>query len=367
MIRTMKTFVFAILLLAASTTSQKTIFNVKVDELLTQANLGRLKQVLAKDGAFVVSGLSEAYRGAVNALERTAPTCFNQLSLPEIQLVDGSKRATFGTNTNTYPDCIADSGLTIGSEFDSTFKIVAEALESLAGKKDSLSWIENGETSSPASSFSKLHHKDHIHVYEKTTTFTKTRKQSQSLEFHVDSGVLLMLTPSSNLPVQIKDIDGTMIDTSNVDDNAIIFIVARALPDWLLRGAAQSSQFFPAPHGVPSLDRIAARTVYARMMVAPGDSLPANPDTIQVPFRNIFLQDTVTKETELCPAEPSQIDCGEGMLYCWMSCLPVPECDNQEIFVCTNNVGETCCNDLYPAEGCLDMDGTCGWKCSSAL
>ena len=31
--------------------------------------------------------------------------------------------------------------------------------ESLTGKKDSLSWIENGETSSPASSFSKLHHK----------------------------------------------------------------------------------------------------------------------------------------------------------------------------------------------------------------
>ena len=48
----------------------------------------------------------------------------------------------------------------------------------------------------------------------------------------------------------------------------MIVVLASALPEWLLRGAAAATKFFAAPHAVPSLGpQLLSRTVFARMKV----------------------------------------------------------------------------------------------------
>ena len=48
----------------------------------------------------------------------------------------------------------------------------------------------------------------------------------------------------------------------------MIVVLASALPEWLLRGAAAAGKFFVAPHAVPSLGpQLLSRTVFARMKV----------------------------------------------------------------------------------------------------
>jgi len=283
----------------------KNLFSVKVGEMLESDNLVSLKQALATDGAFSVTGLSGEYTQAIQVLAETAPSCFKEdTSLPEIRLADGSARTTFGTNSNSYPQCLDNSGDVVSSEFERTFRVVSSALESLTGSEKKLAWRNPEEEAGPQG-FKDLLHKDHIHVYSRTNS--SSSKAGQSLDFHVDSGILLMLTPATQLPLQIKSNDGSLIDTANVGDDAIIFIVARGLPSWLLSGTDDAANYFPAPHGVPSLSgKVDTRTVFARMMVASGAAVPVNPAADQIPFKNVFLQKSVKKNSELCPVEPRQ-------------------------------------------------------------
>ena len=86
--------------------------------------------------------------------------------------------------------------------------------------------------------------------------------------FHVDSGLLLFLTPFKKHPVIIKNRKEEVINTNNLDDGAVIVIIASALPNWLLKGKDSSNKFFAPPHAVPSLDSdLSSRTVFARMKV----------------------------------------------------------------------------------------------------
>jgi len=167
-----------------------------------------------------------------------------------------------------------------------------------------------------------------------------------------------------------------MINTSVLGDDAIIFIVARGLRDWLLRGTPEAQGFFPAPHAVPSLRTVDVRTVFARMMVAPESAVPANPKAHQTAFEDVFLERSLRAPEELCPleltlaAKKSYESCEPGKAECWMGCLELPDCAENDTFVCLNMNGEACCNEMDspppdPISGCKDMDPTCQWKCSA--
>ena len=71
-------------------------------------------------------------------------------------------------------------------------------------------------------------------------------------------------------------------------------ISGAALPDWLLQGESKDvrDKFHPVPHMVPHLQREAyQRTVFARMMVAPSDAIPAG-DKVSNPvaFEEVFMR-----------------------------------------------------------------------------
>jgi len=350
------------------------LFSVQKSELENGAvDLPGLQTALKNDGAFAVTGNSLSYTNAIQELKALAPPCFKDARFPEISLADGSMRTTFATNMDKfYPHCILDSSSVISDEFDAAFSLVSAALEDLAGGVD-LQWRE--EAGEEVRSFKSLPHKDHIHVYE--TTHKSKASDTESLPFHIDSGILLMLTPSADLPVQIKGADRELINTSAVGEDAIIFIVSRGLTDWLLQGKSAAKNYHAAPHAVPSLSgRVDSRVVFARMKVAPERAVPANSDASPVMFEEVFLEKILGSSGALCPSELTLskklpgLSCEPGSAECWMGCLQLPECSGQDYYVCTNLVGRPCCNENNspppdPVDGCLDMDPTCEWKCYS--
>merc|ERR1719336_784339 len=150
-----------------------------------------LREALKHDGAFAVQGLSDEYVEAVKALNQAAPDCLNNHGMAEITLSDGSLRRTYATNIDkAYPDCIVGPGSVISDEFDRAFSVVAQALERrVTAGAAALQWKPNQD--SPALDFKDLGKKEHIHVYAKT--LANQTGSAQSLDFHVDSGILLML------------------------------------------------------------------------------------------------------------------------------------------------------------------------------
>ena len=362
-------------LLLAGFASTKPLFAINIEDLESHSlNMEEFKAALSIDGAFAVTGLSADYLGAVQELTKVAPKCFQTNQFPKNSLADGSIRTTYATNIeNAYPDCILHAGSIINKEFDRVFHLVAESLEAAAGGAEHLSFKETEDGDSLR--FSSLQFKDHVHVYE---SMDSRVNPGLSLSFHTDSGILLMLTPSVQLPVQIQSIHKEHVDTSVTEANSIILIVARGLPDWLLRGTSAASGFFPAPHAVPSLSgKVEARTVFARMMVAPLDAIPADDLAYKSKFQDIFLQRSIENPEELCPLDLTTEDfihdespvCGDNpeLAECWMGCLSVPDCNGEEKLVCTNRAGETCCNEYDSPDGCLDMDTSCEWKCDARM
>ena len=68
----------------------------------------------------------------------------------------------------------------------------------------------------------------------------------------------------------MKTRDGSLLTTEDLDESAVIVIIASALPDWLLQGSQSSQSFFASPHAVPSLSAsLQSRSVFARMKVSP--------------------------------------------------------------------------------------------------
>lgn len=362
-------------LIFLATAEARKLFNVqKVDLENGLADLSALQNALKTDGAFAVTGVSQKYSEALKELRGTGPECLNELGFAVTELADGSKRTTFATNVeHFYPHCILESSSAISKEFDSAFSSVAAALEKLTGLEN-LEWREAADGEKRR--FNALPHKDHIHVYE--TTSESLKSEGESLPFHIDSGVLLMLTPSADLPVQIRGSDGVLIDTSSVSDDSIIFIVARGLTDWLLQGSPAAENFYPAPHAVPSLrGKVDSRTVFARMKVAPVTAVPANLDESVFSFEEVFQEKVLRSSGALCPSQLTVSKkignhCETGSAECWMSCLELPECSGHDYYVCTNLVGQPCCNEYnepppvdYIPGGCYDRDPTCQWKCYS--
>ena len=104
---------------------------------------------------------------------------------------------------------------------------------------------------------------DHLHVYQRNGNET-LQKNSYSVPFHKDRGLILYVSHSPDHPVQIKNKEGTLLNTSNLDMNSVIVILGSGLTDWLL----ENSQLHASSHGVPSLtEQLAHRVVVARMKV----------------------------------------------------------------------------------------------------
>ena len=89
-----------------------------------------------------------------------------------------------------------------------------------------------------------------------------------SLSFYININVKIVKHNFRQHPLVLRNRHGEDLGTGDLDEAAVIVVLASALPEWLLRGAAAATKFFAAPHAVPSLGpQLLSRTVFARMKV----------------------------------------------------------------------------------------------------
>merc|ERR1711874_249187 len=267
-------------------------------------------------------------------------------------LPDGSQRRTFALESETeseYPECIAEEARIIHQHFDHLDTVMSAIILDVIGDFRKAEW--SAEQDNRGSILSKIY-KEHIHVYSKT----EKKIEDYAVPCHTDNGLLLFLTPDQSGPLLVRNKRGETIELSQVEDHSVIVILGRALPDWLLKGTRESSDFVSAPHAVPSLLQN-SRTVLARMKVAPASAAPlVNPGQTFGDFFSSGGEERSDWESLLSG------QCEEGSAYCWMSCLTLPPGCSEEEAVCLNMMEEPCCTDTL-TDGCLNMDGSCQWQC----
>jgi len=376
-------FFYLISVLLLSMVQGADIFSIGLDELgriLQSGHREHIERVLAEEGALSVVGMPSDYKKAVRNIKSKAPICLGSLDTVEykqFELPDGSQRKTFASSSESLtpiPHCIREEGETIRSSFDTVDHIMSKLISDIAGGENVL-W--RTEEDKEPRNFSSTQYKEHIHVYLPRGEVTDPSQFASP--FHTDNGLLLLLTPFQDHPLKIKNKNGEEINTSMAGDDSLLVLVAAGLPEWLLKGTQASEKFFPAPHAVPSLGDISARTVVARMKVVPMKSFPSNPQAVSSGRKDIFHQyfsGHVSLPEDLCPVAMSvpqslsiqarlvqklNIDnCQAGTAYCWMNCLEVPDhcsapsqCINKERLPCctTDNV-----------TGCQNMDSSCHWE-----
>lgn len=239
--------------------------------------------------------------------------------------------------------------------------------------------------------------KDHVHVYQRDPNSSDEDIKQLMVPYHSDNGLFLILTPFPDVGLKIRLGDGTEVQTSDeIQPRSVLVLMGRGLTQWLLQegGYPESKTTFQAgEHAVPALsssDAITARSVYARMKVAPGNAIPASliqkEGSAQVKglktFDNVFMEKVTSSSSKgLCsiglhqPSNSSEslesdawfkaMDhlCDKGKAYCWMSCLPVPEpclddpIDNHLKCYNPDNMSEDCLSDTV-------MDPGCAWHCN---
>ena len=347
-----------------------------------------------------MTDLPKEYTSALHKLRQAAPTCLSNENSRSFQMIDGSFRQTFASlseDPTPFPECLGNTGSVISRTFDRINKLMSNLITQIAGHEN-VKWLDDN-SENPKSLFDATH-KDHVHVY-KQKGHRKKGQDSKSdflLPFHVDNGLYLLLTPSSEHPLLVKDRSREEISTKGVGDDSILVLMARGLKDWLLQESPIAEKFHAVPHAVLSMANnpgLSHRTVYARMEVVPLGAVPyhrrAKRDATT--FGDVFhdqnatetdhsqhnqngghSQTTTATTTSLDPLQknetqaPSDLQalndflCESGTAYCWMSCLSLPSaCPNVDDAMCYSTQRNIYCS-TDPDDDTVH-DESCQWEC----
>eukprot|EP00090_Calanus_glacialis_P033852 TRINITY_DN5638_c0_g1_i1.p1 TRINITY_DN5638_c0_g1~~TRINITY_DN5638_c0_g1_i1.p1 ORF type:complete len:545 (-),score=136.05 TRINITY_DN5638_c0_g1_i1:1228-2862(-) len=374
--------IFQLLLIKVSEAGD--IFKIglsELDSLVNSDQYSSLESILSSSGSLAVTNLPSDYAQAVRNIKRSAPTCLEQLKYPQFYLPDGSQRRTFASASDEpeeYPDCIREDSETIAKHLDTVDALMSRLITAIAGQEN-LVWKTQENQS--LRNFSTTLYKEHIHVYQPLEG--QNDENVYAAPFHTDNGLLLMITPFQEHPLQVKNKMGEIVETGELGDDALLVLVASGLSQWLLKGTKSSSKFFPVPHAVPSLiNNISPRTVFARMKVVPMDAFPTNMEAQKMKKRNLFEQffnGVKNAASEVCPiTKPAYqlalekswstlktTECSHSEAYCWMNCLELPTTCPQSPVQCINKDAKPCCTDTI-TEDCENMDQSCRWECKAS-
>jgi len=364
--------------------------------------LQSVEQSLSTDGAFAVSELPQDYLQSVIELQNSAPECLQSSSAPVFSLPDGSTRRTWARDNMEqdlqFPDCVKTPAEVVHQTFTSLDSLVSHLIMRIAGHGNT-NWMlmNQPEHQQIRGDFASQHYKEHIHVYNssKWSSSDKSSVTAFATPFHVDSGLLLFLTPFKKHPVIIKNRNDEVINTDNLEDGDVIVIIASALPNWLLKDKDSSSKFFASPHAVPSLESdLSSRTVFARMKIVPDTAVPVSESGDhhhgdKVEFGDYFAGkirgQRDLEDMSVCPLTPApsslppslplqqewsqlkRTECETNKAFCWMNCLDLPpsdQCSFPANVVCLNVDDKQCCTDDV-TENCANMDSSCRWQCGN--
>jgi len=354
-----------------------------LDSIVSSGEYSSLSTILSSSGCVAVTSLPSDYSQAVRRIKRSAPACLQHLKYPQFYLPDGSQRRTFASGSDEpeeYPECIREDSETIAKHLDTVDALMSKLITGIAGEEN-LVWKTDEDQI--MRNFSSTLYKEHIHVY-KPLEGKENYDGDFAAPFHTDNGLLLMITPFQEHPLQVKNKKGEIVETGEIGDDALLILVASGLPKWLLKGTDASSKFFPVPHAVPSLvNDISSRTVFARMKVVPLNAFPCNDialDDYEEHFFEDFFNDVKPAGSEeLCPmmkpahqlavesswSAMKQTQCEGSKAYCWMDCLDLPSsCMLDASVQCINSESKPCCTDTITTN-CEEMDQSCHWQCNT--
>jgi len=220
-----------------------------------------VQDVLESDGALAVTGLPSQYGTALSNLQSFAGNCLQNHNYPVFHLADGSLRQTLAVDSehlerSDLPECIEEDLKIIEDYFTEIDDLISTWIMRIAGQ-DQVEW----KVDERSFELDQKLFKDHLHVYQRNVNET-LQKNSYSVPFHKDRGLILYVSHSPDHPVQIKNKKGSLLNTSNLDMNSVIVILGSGLTDWLL----ENSHLHASSHGVPSLtEQLTHRVVVARM------------------------------------------------------------------------------------------------------
>ena len=335
-----------------------------------RALLDLLRDDGGRVGAFAVTGIPVAgYGDRLSEMMGKARDCIGRNeSLPAIDLPANSRRRTYATEDDVYPECVAREAEVVSRAFDLVGAGVSGAVEAVYGGE-----LFYARAEGVRRRLAEAPHKDHIHFYEQRGELVHSRRNLESAPLvpeHTDNGLFLMITPFPEQSLVVRTSSGRRISTADLDPaDTVLVLTGVALPDWLLQGerAAVRRAFHPVPHSVPHVGAtpIGGRTVFARMKVAPGGAVPITPKTESahrhdsdfLTFEEVFVRESrsypLSSESSLCSVDLEseryqravRDQCEvEGTAYCWHDCLPIPA-------NCTSN-SEMVCLDIIELEEC---------------
>jgi len=359
------------------------IFKIRyhdLDSAISSGQISSLESVMSSSGCMAVTNLPSDFIMAVRNIKRSAPWCLQHKKYPQFYLPDGSQRRTFASSSDQpeeYPECMRDDSEIVAKHVDKVDVLVSRLITDIAGPENLLWKTEKDEN---MSNFSTTSYKEHIHVYEPLEG--DIGESVYAAPFHTDNGLLLIITPFQEHPLQVKNKEGEIVETGEIGDDALLVLVASALPNWLLKGTDSSAKFFPVPHAVPSLvNNISPRTVFARMKVVPLDAFPTNMATQKLKKKTLFEEyftGVKSPASEVCPIKKpayqlslekswdtlKTTECSKSQAYCWMNCLDLPSSCAADQVECINKDSKPCCTDTR-TEDCENMDQSCSWECKA--
>ena len=355
--------------------AESSVPKISYNELLRVGQEKALLDLLRDDGgrigAFAVTGIPVAgYGDRLSEMMGKARDCIGRNeSLPAIDLPANSRRRTYATEDDVYPDCVAREAEVISRAFDLVGAGVSEAMEAVYGGELFFARAEGIRRR-----LAEAPHKDHIHFYEQLGELVHSRRNLESAPLvpeHTDNGLFLMITPFPEQSLVVRTSSGRRVSTADLDpSDTVLVLTGVALPDWLLQGerAAVRRAFHPVPHSVPHVGEtpIGGRTVFARMKVAPGSAVPITPKTESahrhdsdfLTFEEVFVRESRTyplsSESSLCSVDLAseryqravRDQCEvEGTAYCWHDCLPIPaNCTSNSEMVCLDVIDQVECD-----------------------
>ena len=260
-----------------------------------KGNLQEIAKAAREIGAFAIKDLpnAESYFESLEKLKQEAPSCFDKESLDTATVVlnDNVVRTTSAVASNLdssfHPSCLDVAP--IEAAFDA-----AKAFVNILIQTENEGSIPKFFSGQKEKSLKEAEYLDHIHVYSPAKTENPNFKFTAP--FHIDNGLFLLLTPSPENPLIVKDANGRDYSAGNGE---VIVVFGRGLNQWLFqeRSSKLRNKFRAAPHAVKAVT--SERVVMARMIVVDGNAVPKNekgqvfasPILLIFNFDKLFLQD----------------------------------------------------------------------------
>lgn len=199
------------------------------------------------------------------------------------------------------------------------------------------------------------HKLEHFHSYFSTA---ENNSFKPTLDFHTDQGLLLAFIPAllvssdgtnsdNSGKLYIKLLDGTVTLVDFGDSNVLAFMLGEGVNQVFNRKLPASRQLRAVEHAMhmPVHSAQQARIWYGRMYLPPADAISEEHGITYGKLRSLLIDAAVGRSDSTTAAKALSMgcsrqrrarqlqeeDCGEDTLFCWMTCMPIPEDSREDI------------------------------------